>query len=128
MNDKPSRPLRIYVAGPYSKGVPDETFARVTDAAEQLAAAGWLPFVPHTMTFLWAVRHQHPKEFWLAFDDEWLAACDAIVRLPGESTGADAEVALAGRLGLLIYQSVEAAIEDGKTPWVMARLPRRSRP
>jgi len=100
----------IYVAGPYSHGVPDEVMAHVTDAAERLRAAGWTPFIPHTMTFLWAVRHQHPKDYWLNLDSEWLARCDAIVRLPGASTGADAEVALARRLDLRVFQSIEEAL------------------
>ena len=104
---------RIYVAGPYSRGVPDETIARVVDAAEALLDAGWAPFVPHTMTFLWAVRHQHPVEIWYGFDLEWLAACEAIVRLPGASTGADAEVAWARANGLRVFDSLLAACDAG---------------
>lgn len=112
----PERKPRIYIAAPYSRGIPDEVIVRVVDAAEQLAARGWAPFIPHTMTFLWAVRHQHPVAYWYAFDNEWITACDAIVRLPGPSTGADAEVALAARNGLLVYDGENAladACRDG---------------
>lgn len=100
----------IYIAGPYSQGVPDEIMANVIDAAEHLRGAGWTPFIPHTLTFLWAVRHQHPKEYWLDFDNAWLRRCDAILRLPGRSSGADAEVELAKSLGLPVYQNVAEAI------------------
>lgn len=110
-NMKPDAKPRIYIAAPYSKGVPDKVMVDVIDAAEALAAAGWAPFIPHTMTFLWAVRHQHPVEYWYAFDLEWLRACDALVRLPGESKGADAEVAFALNLGLAVYRTVEDAVQ-----------------
>lgn len=110
----PRRP-RIYVAGPYSSGIPDETMVRVINAAEVLTAAGWAPFIPHTMTFLWAVRHQHPVDFWYAFDNEWIRACDAIVRLPGPSTGADAECDFAGKLGVPVYYGLEEALAATET-------------
>ena len=92
--------LKVYVAGPYSKGIFDENIARVVDAAEQLRAAGHVPFVPHTMTFLWAVRHQHPAEYWYRFDLEWLAVCDVLLRLPGESRGTEREVAFCEERGI----------------------------
>jgi hypothetical protein len=99
--------MRVYIAAPYSRGIPDETMARVIDAADQLRHAGHVPFIPHTMTFLWAVRHQHPVDYWYAFDIEWLKQCEAIVRLPGPSTGADEEVRIArDELHLPVYNSV----------------------
>lgn len=98
---------RIYVAGPYSRGIPDETFVRVIEAAERLMARGYHPFIPHTMTFLWAVRYQHPVQYWYDFDLEWLKVCDGMVRLPGASTGADAEVAKAIEWGIPVFNSVE---------------------
>lgn len=36
-----------------------------------------------------------------------LAHCDAVLRLPGESTGADQDVAIARRRGLPVYHRVE---------------------
>jgi hypothetical protein len=111
-----SRPTRVYVAGPYSKGIPDETMARVIDAAERLAAAGYVPFVPHTMTFLWAVRYQHSVDFWYRFDLHWLEACDALLRLPGESPGADAEVVHALDLGINVYMDIRTLIQDQPPP------------
>ncbi len=102
------RQTRVYVAGPYSKGIPDETFVRVIDAAERLAQLGFVPFIPHTMTFLWAVRHQHPVEFWYAFDLHWLEQCHAMLRMPGDSRGADAEAAHAIRHGIPVFETIEA--------------------
>lgn len=101
---KPIR--RVYIAAPYSKGIPDETMVRVIDAAELLTKMGVIPFIPHTMTFLWAVRYQHDVQFWYQFDLEWLDVCDALVRLPGESRGADQEVAYAKGRGMPVFYSV----------------------
>lgn len=109
---KTQRPTRVYIAAPYSRGIPDEIFVRVIDAAEQLAAAGYIPFIPHTMTFMWALRYQHPVEFWYAFDLHWLETCDALVRLVGESRGADAEVLHAQKIGVDVYMSLADLLLD----------------
>ena len=44
------------------------------------------------------------REFkkWIELDFVWLAHCNVLFRLPGESTGADMEVAEAKRLGIPI--------------------------
>lgn len=101
---------RIYIAAPYSRGIPDEIMVKVIDAAERLASAGWAPFIPHTLTFLWAIRHQHPVQFWYDFDMEWLRVCHAIIRLPGESKGADLEVASAREHGIRVFLTLEEAV------------------
>lgn len=41
-----------------------------------------------------------PHETWLEQDFPWVAASDIVLRLPGESTGADLEVELANELGI----------------------------
>jgi hypothetical protein len=97
------RTLRVYVAGPYSKG---DTAMNVREAiitGNNLRALGFTPFIPH-FTFFWHLLVPHEIDYWYAYDMEWLEQCDAVFRLPGESTGADAEVARAVELGLpVIY-------------------------
>lgn len=43
---------------------------------------------------------------WLAVDLAWVAVSDAVLRLPGESTGADIEMAEALRLGIPVFTSI----------------------
>jgi hypothetical protein len=96
----------IYVASPYTKGDVAVNVRRNLEAADALAAAGFVPFAP-LLTHFWHLLIPHPYEFWCKQDLAWLEKCDAVVRLPGESSGAAAEVKRALELGLPIYSSVE---------------------
>ena len=101
----------IYIAGPYSKGDPVVNTANVIKAADILAIAGYIPFIPH-LTLFWHFLNPHDIDFWYKYDMAWLAKCDYLLRLPGESPGADNEVYWAKKLGMLIYYSVEEAIKE----------------
>lgn len=85
-----------YVSGPFGKN--DEgRMARVEAAlaaGARLLAAGLQPLVPHTSHW-WGERHPQHYERWMEYDFAWLERCDAVLRIPGESPGADREVALA---------------------------------
>ena len=45
-----------------------------------------------------------------------LEHCDAVLRLPGESRGADQDVAIARAKGLPVYTSVDEIPEASETP------------
>jgi len=47
---------------------------------------------------------------WLSSDYEIIAKCDCLLRLPGESSGADAEVEFAQRKGIPVYYSVDSVL------------------
>lgn len=95
------RPL-LYVAGPYRKPDPVANTNAVCRVAMQIyERTEWCPFVPHTSIVLHMVSPRE-DQYWLDYDIEILRNCDAIVRLPGESPGADAEIAEAERLGIRI--------------------------
>ena len=96
---------RIYVAGPYTKGDVAVNVRVAIAAGNALAEAGALPFIPH-LTHFWHLCCPHNWQFWLGYDLEWLRLCDAVLRLPGESTGADLEVMEAERLGKPVLCSV----------------------
>lgn len=96
---------RIYVAGPYTKGDVAENVYKAFAAANDLADLGFAPFVPHA-THFWHMIFQRPYEFWLDLDNQFLPTCHAVLRLPGESNGADKEVALAGRLGIPVFYTI----------------------
>lgn len=94
------RETRVYVAGRLNGGDVAANIRAAIDVADDLWRGGFLPFLPH-QNKLWHLVHPHPEEKWLLdFDLPWLAACDVLVRLPGESPGADREVAEAELLGI----------------------------
>jgi hypothetical protein len=49
---------------------------------------------------LWHVVAPHDYSFWCIYDLAWLEVCDVLLRLPGESPGADREVAFADEHGI----------------------------
>lgn len=85
----------VYIAGPYRNGHPVEVVKRSIIAANAVAAAGYFPFVPHSMTWDWAMRFDHGEDSWLGYCLAWVERCDALIRLPGKSEGADHECRIA---------------------------------
>ncbi len=49
-------------------------------------------------------------EDWLGMDLPWVAVSNALLRLPGESTGADREVAHAKLHGIPVFHDADALI------------------
>ena len=97
----------VYVAGPISKG---DMFLNVRAgvlAGEELRAAGFHPFVPH-LSALWQMIYPVDYEGWMRLDFAWVERCDALLRLPGESSGADREVAHAEAHGVPVFYDVAA--------------------
>lgn len=104
--------MKIYIAGPYSKPDPVLNTRNAILAAEEIVKLGHIPFIPH-LTLLWQVVAPHDLEFWYAQDSVWLRFCNALLRLPGDSAGADKEEALARSLGLPVYYSTDDIIPGG---------------
>jgi hypothetical protein len=101
--------VKVYVAAPYSAPTPAEVeanVARAFDAADALQDAGHSPYCPH-LSHWRHMRRARPYEDWIAEDLRWLAVCDAVLRLPGHSMGADREVEAARLLGLPVYLELE---------------------
>jgi hypothetical protein len=51
-----------------------------------------------------------PYEFWLDLDNQFLPDCDAVLRIPGDSNGADKEVALAKTLGKPVFHRIDEVV------------------
>jgi hypothetical protein len=101
----------IYVAGPYSTGDTMLHIRAAIKAADALMVAGFVPYVPH-LTGFWHVISPKPYEDWMELDMAWLRRCDAVLRLPGESSGADREVALAAGLDMPVYTDLGELIGE----------------
>lgn len=97
----------LYIAGPYTK--PDPIVN--TNAALRVGMALyerelWVPHCPH-LTLLWHMVCPKAIGVWYSLDMEHLSRCDAFVRLPGESHGADGEERHAREIGLQMVAFME---------------------
>lgn len=95
------RKPRVYIAGPISKGNQFHNCADGILANRLVMMLGGTPFCPHLSMLTDVVCHAMSKlepeyevtyDEWLQMDFEWIDVCDVLLRLPGESKGADMEV------------------------------------
>jgi hypothetical protein len=75
-------------------------------AGEAIRQKGHVPFIP-LMNVVWELALDVSEEAMMEWDLHWLRKCDAIIRLPGESVGADYEIEKAKEWGLTIYDRLE---------------------
>lgn len=97
---------KVYVAGPYTHGDVAKNVSVAMQVGTDLLGLGFAPYIPHLFHFM----HMHcaqPYETWMDLDFEWVTACDALLRIPGHSPGADREVAYAAERGIPTYHTLE---------------------
>jgi hypothetical protein len=106
----------VYVAGPLTKG---DVLRNIHDALAVGSAvrdAGFAPFLPHLCAF-WEIAYPASYERWMAIDFEMLRRMDCLLRIPGESAGADREVAFAQEHGIPVFHGIGALLEAREDEW-----------
>lgn len=114
----------IYIAGPMSKGNLIDHVRDAVKAASVIRDHGGVPFVPH-LSVLWELVYPSSYEDWMIYDFAWIERCDSLLRLPGESSGADREIEHIKKLGKPVFYSIEEviAILDTAEPCVSCGKP-----
>lgn len=112
-----STPLLILIAGPYRSGTggdPDaiaRNLERLEEAAAPLHRLGHVPMIGEwvALPVLRGMSDTEAAETDVMYDTaaRLLQHCDAVLRLPGESTGADTDVRIARERGLPVYFSID---------------------
>ena len=97
---------KVYIASPYTKGDVALNVRKQIDTVDYLISLGFLPFAPLYYHFQHMV-HPRPYEDWLSIDLEWVEVCDCVLRLTGESEGANKEVELAEKLGIPVFYTID---------------------
>lgn len=92
----------VYVAGPYTQGDPIVNVRNAVEVAAYLMDHGHTPLVPH-LNFSWHLVEPRPYEDWMSWCLDWVVKCDALLRIPGDSPGADREVKQAEKAGIPVY-------------------------
>ncbi len=103
--------MYIYIASPYTIGNKLENTKASLMVAAQLLLMGHVPFAP-LLTHFWDEITPRSYEEWLELDFKWILRCDAVLRLPGESNGADAEVEFAQDNGIGVYFGIQDLINE----------------
>ena len=115
-----TRPLLILIAGPYRSGTGDDpdklaaNLTRLEEAAWPLFRAGHVPMIGEWVALpvlraagASGVGDPLAAQVLYPTAQRLLEHCDAVLRLSGESTGADNDVAIAERRGLPVYYRIE---------------------
>jgi hypothetical protein len=113
-------PLMILIAGPYRSGTGDDPalLAANLNALEEVAwpifRAGHVPMIGEWVALpvmrgagSTGVGDPVSEEVLYPTAERLLQHCDAVLRLPGASTGADQDVRIARERGLPVYERVE---------------------
>ncbi|RAS66046.1 hypothetical protein C8D87_104597 [Lentzea atacamensis] len=112
--------MLILIAGPYRSGTGDDpelmarNLARLEEAAWPIFRSGHVPMIGEwvALPVLRGAGGSSPMdpiaaEIMYPTAERLLEHCDAVLRLPGESTGADQDVRIARERGLPVYEKVE---------------------
>lgn len=83
---------------------------RQLDCVDVLMSMGFAPFAPLYSHFQ-HMAHPRPYEDWIKIDMEWVKVCDCVLRLKGESIGADDEVEFAKKLGKPVFYTIKSLYE-----------------
>lgn len=103
---------RIFIAGPVTgSGEVIENMERAADAATELIDLGYSIYCPHSHGFHLDPACRLKHKTWLEISLAWLPYCDAVLRLPGASGGADQECRAAFDRGIPIYKSIQELTE-----------------
>lgn len=105
--------IKVYIASPYTIGDVAVNVKRQLDCANELIELGFCPFAPLYSHFQ-HMAHPQPYDTWVKLDVEWVQVCDCLLRLDGESKGADGEVKHALEYSKPVFYSVSELVEHYK--------------
>ena len=104
---------RVFIASPYTGEHAEKYVDRSIAIGNELIDKGFNPFIPLLFHYL-ELKVPRSHEKWMEITTSWLAQCDALIRLSGESRGADLEVKLAEGMGIPWFHSVDELVEQYK--------------
>ena len=113
-------PLVILIAGPYRSGTNDDphlmaqNLKKLEEMALPIFRAGHIPVIGEwfALPLLEQAGSKHPgdaayEEILYPVAQRLLTKCDAVLRIPGTSKGADEDVRIAKERGLKVYYRLE---------------------
>lgn len=118
----------VYIAGPISIGDYLENIGKGIDFGELVAEMGLVPFIPH-LDLLWILRHPKSKSWSerLNYDEQVILRCDAVIRIPGESRGAEREELFAREHDIPVFRNLQELARWAKRKLHETKNNRRAR-
>jgi len=107
---KNQKDVKVYIASPYTKGDMAQNVNFQMKIADELINKGFIPFVP-LYTHFQHMFYPQSYETWLHIDFKWIESCRVLLRLGGESPGADREVEYAKEKNIPVFYSLEKLYE-----------------
>ncbi len=102
--------IRVYIASPYTIGDQARNVYNSIEIGNDLIGLGFNPYLP-LLTHFQHMMFPQSYEKWLELDFEWLKQCDCVLRLPGESKGADLEEEYAIKNNIPIFYFMHQLLE-----------------
>ena len=112
--------MLILIAGPYRSGTGDDpakmaaNLMRLEEPSHALFRAGHVPMIGEWVALpvlasagVTDVAHPLAADVMYPTAERLLERCDGVLRLPGDSRGADQDVAIAQRRGIPVYTSLD---------------------
>lgn len=110
--------VRVYVAGPYrgdgKQSTVEKNIYEARKMAVRVARAGLFPITPHLNTSLFDFEDglvAVDPSFWLDNYRDLVLDCDAVLVLPGESSGTRAEIEVAQKYGIPVYFTLNELLD-----------------
>jgi hypothetical protein len=103
--------IKVFISSPYTKGDTAENVRVQLDAFKFLLSEGFMPFAPLLLHF-YAITYPILYNECMDYCFEWIESCDYLLRLDGESKGADLEVAKAREKGIPVFYSFQELLKE----------------
>ncbi len=92
----------IYISGPITNGNRNLSFYQAAEAQLRLMKTGDYACYNPMLSMAMFANNELSWEEWLECDESWIRVSDLVLRLPGESKGADREVTYAKTIGVSV--------------------------
>jgi len=103
-------PIRVYIAGPYTSSdleKREENVKRAMEIGTKIMQLGHHPYCPHTHTGTWEdfadIAYEEFMQLHMTILEKWAEAMFFI----GSSPGADREKAMAEKMGIPVFTTIE---------------------
>ncbi len=102
--------IKVFIASPYRTGDMSSNIRLQSDIYSGLMDLGFAPYGSIVSSLSQHIAHPKPHEEWVKIENEFISVCNCVLRVGGESKGADECVNYAKSLKKEIFYSINDLI------------------